>query len=159
MNHHLDNSIYLGKKAVNLIFSLLEPENKTTITVEELVDGIVNGRWQKELEHYRSLKTEEERKDFKVRKLPAITLSGTFETTRQDSLVKHSGLLQVDIDFKTTEDREQFYEKYRHKLADDPYMVAVFDSPSFGVKGIFHMGVCKDKEEHKLMELAMGIRI
>ena len=87
--------------------------------------------------------------------LPAITLSGIFETTRQDSLLKHSGLLQVDIDLKTPEDREQFYEQYRHKLSDDPYMVAVFDSPSFGVKGIFHMGVCKDEDEHKQMGLAV----
>ena len=155
MNNHLDNSIYLGKKAVNLIFSLVEPEKKTTIALEEFVDGIANGKWREELEQYRSLKTEEERKHFKTHMLPAITLSGIFETTRQDSLLKHSGLLQVDIDLKTPEDREQFYEQYRHKLSDDPYMVAVFDSPSFGVKGIFHMGVCKDKDEHKQMGLAV----
>ena len=35
MNNHLGNSIYLGKKAVNLIFSLVEPEKKTTIALEE----------------------------------------------------------------------------------------------------------------------------
>ena len=155
MNHHLDNSIYLGKKAVNLIFSIQQPEKKTTIVVEEFVDGIANGRWRKELEHYRSLKTEKERKYFKTNKLPAITLSGTFETTKQDSLQEHSGLLQVDIDLKTTADRELFYESYRGGLCVDPYMVAVFDSPSFGVKGIFHMGVCKDKDEHKQMGLAV----
>ncbi len=58
MNHHLDNSIYLGNKAVNLMFSLLEPF-KMTIH-RRFVSGSSNGRWQKELEHYRSLKTEEE---------------------------------------------------------------------------------------------------
>ena len=39
MNNHLDNNIQLENKAVNLIFSLPEPEKKTTITVEEFVDG------------------------------------------------------------------------------------------------------------------------
>lgn len=155
MNNHLGNSIYLGKKVVNLIFSLVEPEKKTTIAVEEFTDGIANGKWREELEQYRSLKTEEERKHFKTHVLPAITLSGTFETTKQDSLLEHSGLLQVDIDLKTTADREQFYKKYRSRLRADPYMAAVFDSPSMGVKGIFHMGVCKDKEEHKQMGLAV----
>ena len=61
MNNHLGNSIYLGKKVVNLIFSLVEPEKKTTIALEEFVDGIANGKWREELEQYRSLKTEEER--------------------------------------------------------------------------------------------------
>lgn len=51
-----------------------------------------------EIEHLRSLPTKEERNEIKKR-LPMACISGIFQPTRKaENLVKHSGLICVDID-------------------------------------------------------------
>ena len=160
MNNYPDNHIYIQSKHMDFHSSIYAQADKEQITLQHLLEGIQQGAWQTELEQYRQLLKQANRATVKQQlkalklKLPAASLSGTFGTSKEESLLQHSGLLQIDIDLKTTADSEQFYELYRSTLCLDPFMIAVFDSPSFGIKGIFHLGICKDKEQHK--ELAMA---
>ena len=160
MKNHPDNNIYLQSKQLDLLASISTPEDKQQIPLKQFIEGIQQGAWHKELEHYRQLLPQAAQPEVQQKlralklKLPAVTLSGTFATTKEDSLLEHSGLLQIDIDLKSESDREQFYQIYRSGLCFDPFMVAVFDSPSYGVKGIFHLGVCEDKQQHKELALA-----
>ena len=67
----------------------------TTCTVEEFLKS---RKHISDIEHLRSLPTKEERSEIKKR-LPQACISGVFSPTRKaEKLVKHSGLICVDID-------------------------------------------------------------
>ena len=63
-----------------------------------------------EIEHLRSLPTKEERNEIKKR-LPQACISGIFQPTRKaENLMKHSGLICVDIDRQDNQDIENWSE-------------------------------------------------
>lgn len=67
----------------------------TTCTLRSF---LFDNRYVKEIERLRSLPTKEERNAIK-RRLPQACISGIFQPTRKaDNLVKHSGLICVDLD-------------------------------------------------------------
>ena len=85
--------------------------------------------------------------------LPAFTASGIFPKGRRkaESLVKHSGRLQIDID-KLPADQVQFVKQ---QLATDPHMEATFISPTAtGVKAIIRIPICDNDQQHQNAFLA-----
>jgi hypothetical protein len=75
-------------------------------------------------------------------KIPCVTLSGTFIHRDSKSLVKHSGLMQIDID------NVEYYEATFSKLCSDDYIFVCFRSPGGkGIKAIIKIN--PSQETHK----------
>ena len=85
--------------------------------------------------------------------LPAFTASGIFPKGRRkaESLVKHSGRLQIDID-KLPADQVQLVKQ---QLASDPHVEVTFISPTAtGVKAIIRIPICDNDQQHQNAFLA-----
>ena len=86
--------------------------------------------------------------------LPVFCWSGTFEPgqmPRNESLIEHSGRLQIDIDGLSPERAREV----RELLAEDPHIEVSFLSPSrHGVKAAMLIPRCSDDGEHKQAFLA-----
>lgn len=91
------------------------------MTIHDFLSGIKTGLWQRETEAIRAVLTKKER-DVLKKKLPSVTVSGTFTGRKEMGLQKHSGFLCIDIDNYTN----------KEKLITDPYAYAVFFSVSGG---------------------------
>ncbi|GGK58920.1 BT4734/BF3469 family protein [Rufibacter glacialis] len=64
-----------------------------------LLQWLTSDKYREQVELIRTLEAKEERDRIKAT-LPAITPAGTFTQRAQDHLIKHSGFLQFDIDWK-----------------------------------------------------------
>ena len=99
-----------------------------------------------------SSKSVEQKIRYLKAKLPLFTWSGTFDTSegipKNNTLIHHSGYLQVDIDWKDKPRIES--EQLRDKLAKDPHIEAAFLSPTgLGVKCGLRIPLCIDDVSHK----------
>ena len=75
-----------------------------------LLTWLHSDKYKEEILQLRSLQNKEERDQIKA-SLPAITVSGTFHPTRKaENLVKHSGLICIDIDPKGNEHISNYLE-------------------------------------------------
>jgi len=98
---------------------LPEPAGETTIN--ELLNNIKFGKWEKEVKKIQVCQNEDERKDLK-RYLPSCTIAGTFRKRNEASLSELSGFICIDMDgFDFT--------KYG-KIKEDPYTYSCFKSVS-----------------------------
>lgn len=96
---------------------------------------------KKQIEHLRALQTKEERSDFKVKNLPAVTWSGTFSERKAAALIEHSKLICLDIDAL----EEEQLNNLRSIVYTDLYVYAAFVSPSGnGLKVIICIDVLDD---------------
>jgi hypothetical protein len=78
-----------------------------------LLNWLTSDKYKQQVEVIRQAATKEERTVLKQR-LPAITPSGTFTERKLSGLVKHSGLLCIDIDNQDNQHIENFKELKRH---------------------------------------------
>lgn len=74
-----------------------------------LLTFINSRKFKAEVDLIRSLENKEER-DVKKALLPSITPSGTFTQRAEKYIIKHSGLVQIDIDYKGNEHIDNFEE-------------------------------------------------
>ena len=81
---------------VSLFANYDTPGNPTTVN---LLQWLTTDKYIHRVQEIRLLTDKEERDKLKV-KLPAITPSGIFTYRKESALVKHSGLIQFDIDKK-----------------------------------------------------------
>jgi len=82
--------------------------------------------------------------------IPCATLSGTFTHRDSKSLVKHSGLMQIDID------KVEDYDATFSKLCNDEYVYVCFRSPGGkGIKAIIKINPSADthKSQFKALEI------
>ncbi|MDY6915799.1 MAG: BT4734/BF3469 family protein [Candidatus Cloacimonadota bacterium] len=63
-----------------------------------LLQWLTSKKHAAKVEQIRNIANKKERNELK-KKLPAITPSGLFSYRKADSLIKHSGFMQIDIDF------------------------------------------------------------
>lgn len=68
---------------------------------------LASRKHKEEVDYIRLLEDKKER-DIKKALLPAITPSGTFTYRNENGLIKHSGLIQFDIDYKGNEHIDNF---------------------------------------------------
>tara|TARA_R110002126_G_scaffold39767_1_gene117569 strand:+ start:30439 stop:31329 length:891 start_codon:yes stop_codon:yes gene_type:complete len=87
------------KSILNIQISCFSSYLATEPTNINLLDWLNSEKYCAEVNKIRSTKNEKLRKKLKS-KLPAITPSGLFSKRNSKSLIKHSGFIQIDIDFK-----------------------------------------------------------
>jgi hypothetical protein len=88
----------------------------------------------------------DERRNFKGKNLPAITPSGTFSDPRnQSNLIQHSGLIQMDVDYKDNPhvDMKELKKEFT-RLKQAAYIG--FSSSGKGLWGLFPI---KHSDKHK----------
>lgn len=120
---------------------ILKPHQVETIDLDTLLAGIEDSKWGTLVRAVRKAETKDRASDAK-KKLPAVTLSGTFSERKAAGLQQYSGLLQIDIDDIKNADHT------RNALGLDPHIIAAFVSPSGkGVKAI--MLVPAKPDQHK----------
>jgi len=133
INHFKDKDSGLD----NLVVSMFEnvfSKNPENVNFIKIINAIKNGRWKDRIDELRNLIQfgNKEKYDDKKRNLPAVTISGQFEN--RNEIIKHSGLLQVDLD------NLHHPEEIRDLIGRDPHLVSSFISPSGkGVKGIIRI--------------------
>ena len=99
-----------------------------------------------EIERLRSLPTKEERNAIK-RRLPQACISGIFQPTRKaDNLVKHSGLICLDVDRKDNQDIDN-WAYLKQELSKLPQVAYI--SLSVGGNGYFLILPLRYPEFHK----------
>ena len=99
-----------------------------------------------EIERLRSLPTKEERNAIK-RRLPQICVCGIFQPTRKaDNLVKHSGLICLDVDRKDNQDIDNWTD-LKQELAKLPQVAYI--SLSVSANGYFLILPLRYPEFHK----------
>jgi hypothetical protein len=105
------------------------------IDLTEFLNNVKFGKYRLQIEKIRTEESKEQRDRLK-RALPAVTVSGTFTERNQDLLIKHSGFIQIDIDY--------FSDK--SALITDPYTYSLFKSASGGGLAVI---VKINPEKHK----------
>ena len=96
----------------------------STLEINQYFENIKNGVWQDSVLNYRTGKTSKD-------KIPACTISGTFENERKaDQISKHSGFIVIDCDEK---DNDNLLDK-RDQLGTDCKIYAFH--VSVGGKGL-----------------------
>lgn len=133
MDNKLNNKVSFFK-------SIYDKEN-CILTISDILAIIKGETLESQVKAIRTEKDKEKR-DLLKRKLPAITTSGTFDGNRQqNNFLKHSGLIQVDLD------KVSSLKDTRKSLIQDPHILALFDSPSgTGLKVI--VKITDDVNEH-----------
>ncbi|MHC1769017.1 MAG: BT4734/BF3469 family protein [Verrucomicrobiia bacterium] len=105
-----------------------------TIPIGYFLDGVQRGRWRSQVELVRQLPAREQQAA-KVA-LPFVIPAGEFTQRKDNGLVRHSGLVVVDVDHLTQAHRS----KLMHAALDDDHCFAAFKSPrGEGVKLLFRI--------------------
>jgi len=104
----------------NNLFSVEYAERE--VDINHLFEIIRYGYLRKEVEAVRSAFGKEEYKSLKSG-LPAFTSSRTFNYRSNKGLIKHSSLMQIDIDHVVE------YDKLFNAICDDHYTYVAFRSP------------------------------
>ena len=91
--------------------------------------------------------TDKDAYDREKQKLPAVTFSGIFSKRKADALIRHSGLVTIDIDGLPLEDIPYLLSE----LAQVPQVALAFVSPSgAGIKAVVSVNpIPTDATEHK----------
>jgi len=112
------------------------------VPLHEFLNGIRDGKWAAQIQCLRAA-SEPAARDKLKKRLPAFMLSSTSAGGRKAAdMLKHSGLLQIDIDHIPEP------ENLRDRIGDDRHILAAWLSPSGnGVKAI--MRIPADIGQHK----------
>ena len=116
----------------SLFENLYKAEKPTReIDINELVEIIKYGYLRDVIERLRATVDKDIIHKIKTSELPCVTISGVFKQRRNDGLVKHSGLIQVDLD------EVRHYESAFAEIVHDPHTYVCFRSPrGHGIKVI-----------------------
>lgn len=99
------------------------------IELDEILADIKNGKYQNQILALRKLTNESDIKKAKLN-LPNFTASGVFTECQDNSLVNHSGHIQIDIDLKDILKAGLTKDELKKKLLADNYIYSLFDSPT-----------------------------
>lgn len=115
-------------------FASLNAKVNSTYTLQKIIELIKNETYKKEILAIRNESDKSKQNELK-KQLPAVTISGLFSNQhKNENLVSHSGLIQIDIDDL---EKNRLW-KLREKFKTDKYTLACFLSPSGnGLKLIF----------------------
>ena len=108
-----------------LFGKITQAKNGTNHLIDDILDGIQNGKWQDLCLEIATEKDKEKRQLLK-KQVPYFTPSGTFNIRKNNEIVEHSGFIAIDIDdVEKTE-----IEKFERILRADDYTYALFRSIS-----------------------------
>ncbi len=97
------------ESVLNVSISRFKSAKSTIASSINLLNWLADDSYSATVKKIREVKTKEERDNLK-RTLPAVTISGEFTERRCDALIKHSGLICIDIDAKDNMHIEDFGE-------------------------------------------------
>ncbi len=90
----------MNNSVLNITVSCFESYDAVTSPKPvNLMTWLNSAKYKNKIDYIRQLATKDDR-DTEKKKLPCVTISGTFTKRATESLVNHSGLLCIDIDFK-----------------------------------------------------------
>jgi hypothetical protein len=120
------------------------------IDINQLIEVIKYGYIKDIITTLRGPVSQKEYAMIKKDSIPCVTLSGVFTHRDRTHLVKHCGLMQVDID------KVEDYELLFNKLCNDDYIYVCFRSPGGkGIKAIVKIN--PSSETHKSQFKALEI--
>lgn len=93
-------------KTISIFANYNTPGNPKTVTMRHF---LTSSKYRETVERIRAIEDKAERDKLKAT-LPAITPSGLFSYRAAESLIEHSGLICLDIDFKGNEAIGNFFE-------------------------------------------------
>lgn len=93
-----------------------ETKNGKVIDMDLFLDSIQNGKWQDLVLPIRAMKNKEERTSAK-KKVPYVTVSGTFRERNNKGLLEPSGFIAIDIDNVDPEEVKSIVCPDRHVYA------------------------------------------
>lgn len=112
------------------------PDKLRRVSVRKFLDGISRGQWRPEIERVRSFPPHSRSYTLAKKALPFATLSGEFRQRSKAGLVKHSGIIAVDIDKLSPAKRAKVFQR----TVADHYCLAAFHSVSGrGMWLLFHI--------------------
>lgn len=121
------------------------------MSVDYALRQIQEGKYKEYADKVRNARTGEEMDQAKF-EAPGFSFSGIFERRGKDRLIRHSGIMAIDIDHL---DGDVFSEKER--LMKNPYVYSVFLSISGkGLKVLVKVPESLDAEKHKLYYRAIA---
>lgn len=129
---------------INIFNGVLDQDTSKKISVLDVIWKISEGEWKDKIEAYR--RESDKRKKEEIKKtLPAVTFAGTLngEARLDSNLHDYTGIVVCDID-KISRAK---LNNYKNKLKNDGYVLAFFESPSFGLKVLVR--VDSGLEHHK----------
>ena len=138
-----------ARKLLRRKFSRFESVKDTVesrkMNLDEFIQEIRSDEHEEVVSDLRGPFEDKDKKSELKKSLPAVSLSGVSPSRSNGvSGVKHSGLLQLDFDLK---DNSKTPEEMREILQGDPHVVAVFESPSGGMKAV--AAISPSTEDHK----------
>lgn len=134
------------KSALDKIVSCFKSYSDPNPLDINLLTFINSRKFKENIDIIRALDEKEDR-DKQKALLPAITPSGTFTYRNEKGLIKHSGLIQFDIDYKGNEHIDNF-EDIVLEVGKLPYIAYCgFSASGYGVWGLVPIAY---PEKHKL---------
>lgn len=143
-------SIPLNNAAIGVYKSGNQSGNEASRrTFDEVHAAIAGDNLAEITDTYRRLlqdKGKREARGFKAAKFPGVTLSGVINGKRAGGApIHHTGVFQFDFDkAESPEDAAEL----RDIIADNPFVVEAFVSPSYGVKAFLRGQPAKDADDH-----------
>ena len=111
-----------------------------------LYDWLTTSAFKNQVEKIRSMEKKAEQRVLKAQ-LPCITPSGIFSYCRDDSLIRHSGYICIDIDGGESNPRITDFEKLKQKLSQ--MSCIAYCGLSVSGNGVFCLIPIKYPEKHK----------
>lgn len=134
------------KSVLNVAVSYFKSYNDTSPIDINLLTFINSRKYKSEIDFIRLLDEKSER-DKKKALLPCITPSGVFNYRNESGLIKHSGLIQFDIDYKGNEHIDNF-EDLTKEVGKLPFIAYCgFSASGYGIWGLVPIAY---PDKHKL---------
>ena len=108
---------------ISIFKNIYQNDNGEIISIEQFINEIKLGKWKETIYSIQNEKNKEKRNDLK-KQIPYVTISGTFSRRRKTDLIKHSGVICIDID--ELDDIDKSFQQ----LKNDPFVFACFKSAS-----------------------------
>lgn len=125
---------------VSLFKNIGKPSSPEEIDLLDYLIDTRDGRWREMVTQCRDIKEKDERDEFK-RTMPTCTLSGLFSYRNAESLIIHSEIIAMDLDYVEN------LVVVKKRLELDKFVFAVFQSTSgFGLRVLFKIDPNKHEE-------------
>lgn len=118
------------------------------IDINQLIEVIKYGYLKDTIVKLRSAASRDIYDSIKKEQIPCVTLSGTFTRRANNGLVRHSGLMQIDVD------KVENYRKIFDLFCGDKYVYVCFRSPGGqGIKAIVKVNPSADTHKSQFLAL------
>lgn len=129
---------------IGIYQSITDTKGAKEIDLNIFLDHVRSGKWQDLVLPIRAEKDHDKRQLLK-KKLPNVTISGTFSERKDSSIKTHSGYVAIDLD-----DLGSDVEGVRKILSNDSYVYSIFTSSSgLGLCVLFSIDGTKHRQAYE----------